>query len=45
MIMSGDVALDTSVAIRFLNGDSAVIDRVFTLPEILLPTVVIVEHW
>ncbi|WP_263973521.1 hypothetical protein [Atlanticothrix silvestris] len=31
--MSGEVALDTSVAIRFLNGDVAITERVLTLTE------------
>ncbi|KZL50567.1 twitching motility protein PilT [Nodularia spumigena CENA596] len=38
--MSGEIALDTSVAIRFLNGDAAIIERVLALPEIILPLVV-----
>jgi tRNA(fMet)-specific endonuclease VapC len=38
--MSGEIALDTSVAIRFLNGDAAIMERLLALPEIVLPTVV-----
>jgi len=38
--MSGEIALDTSVAIRFLNGDSAVTERVLSMPKIVLPVVV-----
>jgi tRNA(fMet)-specific endonuclease VapC len=38
--MSGEIALDTSVAVRFLNGDAAIIERVLTLPEVILPLVV-----
>lgn len=38
--MSGEIALDTSVAIRFLNGDSTVTARVLSTPEIVLPVVV-----
>ena len=38
--MSGEIALDTSVAIRFLNGDTTVIANVMALPEIVLPLVV-----
>ena len=38
--MSGEVALDTSVAVRFLNGDPEVISRVLTLPEIFLSAIV-----
>jgi tRNA(fMet)-specific endonuclease VapC len=41
--MSGEVALDTSVAIRFLNGDVAITQRVLALPEIVLPTIVVGE--
>jgi len=26
--MSGEIALDTSVAVRFLNGDTAIVSRV-----------------
>jgi len=32
--MSGEIALDTSVAVRFLNGDPEVVSRVLALPEI-----------
>jgi tRNA(fMet)-specific endonuclease VapC len=39
--VSGEIALDTSVAIRFLNGDAAITGRVLALPEIVLPTVVV----
>lgn len=38
--MSGEIALDTSVAVRFLNGDATVIEKVLALPEIVLPLVV-----
>lgn len=38
--MSGEIALDTSVAIRFLNGDTAITERVLVIPEIVLPMVV-----
>jgi tRNA(fMet)-specific endonuclease VapC len=41
--MSGEIALDTSVAVRFLNGDEVVVSRVLALPEIVLPTVVVGE--
>ena len=41
--MSGEIALDTSVAVPFLNGDAAIAQRVLTLPEIILPTVVVGE--
>ncbi len=41
--MSGEIALDTSVAVRFLNGDTAIVGRVLALPEIILPMVVVGE--
>ncbi len=41
--MSGDIALDTSVAIRYLNGDSSLRERIINLPEVFLPVVVIGE--
>ncbi|MEA5570440.1 hypothetical protein [Calothrix sp. UHCC 0171] len=37
--MSGEITLDTSVAVRFLNGDEVVVSRVLALPEIVLPIV------
>jgi tRNA(fMet)-specific endonuclease VapC len=41
--MSGEIALDTSVAVRFLNGDTAVVTRVLALPDVVLPIVVVGE--
>lgn len=41
--MSGEIALDTSAAIRFLNGDTTITERVLALPEIVLPTIVVGE--
>lgn len=41
--MSGEIALDTSVAVRFLNGDVAITEKVLALPEIVLPMVVVGE--
>lgn len=41
--MSGEIALDTSVAVRFLNGDAAVVENVLRLPEIVLPLTVVGE--
>lgn len=38
--MSGEIALDTSVVIRFLNGDPEVVSRVLALPEIFLSAIV-----
>jgi hypothetical protein len=39
--MSGEIALDTSVAIRFLNGDTAIIERVL---NVKLPNPQTVNH-
>lgn len=39
--MNGNVALDTSVAVRFLNGDRAVVAQVLALMTVILPTNVI----
>jgi tRNA(fMet)-specific endonuclease VapC len=41
--MSGEIALDTSVAVRFLNGDTAIVARVLALPEVVLPVVAVGE--
>ncbi|MEB3231709.1 MAG: type II toxin-antitoxin system VapC family toxin [Leptolyngbyaceae bacterium] len=41
--MSGEIALDSSVAIRFLNGDTVVIQRVLMVPTIVLPMIVVGE--
>ncbi|MDS3859957.1 type II toxin-antitoxin system VapC family toxin [Thermosynechococcaceae cyanobacterium BACA0444] len=41
--MSGEIALDTSVAIRYLNGDSSLIEKLSNLSEVFLPTVVVGE--
>jgi tRNA(fMet)-specific endonuclease VapC len=41
--MSGEIALDTSVAVRFLNGDAAITSRVLAVLEIVLPIVVVGE--
>ncbi|BAY34990.1 virulence associated protein C (plasmid) [Nostoc carneum NIES-2107] len=41
--MSGEIALDTSVAVRFLNGDEVVVSQVLALPEVVLPTIVVGE--
>jgi tRNA(fMet)-specific endonuclease VapC len=41
--MSDEIALDTSVAVRFLNGDVVITERVWALPEIVLPMVVVGE--
>ncbi len=41
--MSGEIALDTSVAVRFLNGDTALVSRILALPEVVLPIIVVGE--
>jgi len=41
--MSGEVALDTSIAVRFLNADSAIVEKVAALPAIVLPIPVVGE--
>lgn len=41
--MSGEIALDTSVAIRYLNGDSTLTKKMSNQPEVFLPTVVVGE--
>lgn len=33
--MNGEIALDTSVAVRFLNGDKAVVAQVLALTAFL----------
>ena len=38
--MSGEIALDTSAAIRFLNGDATITEKVLALPEVILPMIV-----
>jgi hypothetical protein len=37
MQVAGEIALDTSVAIRYLNGDEAVVQRVLALANVILP--------
>jgi len=39
----GETALDSTTAIRYLNGDSAVVVRVTTLPTVVLPLIVVGE--
>jgi len=41
--MSGGMALETSVAVRFLNGDAAITARVLAVTEVVLPIVVVGE--
>ncbi|MDX2273707.1 MAG: type II toxin-antitoxin system VapC family toxin [Cyanobacteriota bacterium] len=41
--MSGEIAIDTSTAIRFLNGHPIITQKILALPELNLPIVVIGE--
>lgn len=41
--MAGETALDSSTAIRYLNGDSAVVAQVTALPTVVLPVIVVGE--
>lgn len=41
--MSGEIALDTSVAVRFLNGNATITARVLALPEVILPMITVGE--
>ena len=41
--MSGEIALDTSAAVRFLNGDATITERILALPEVTLPMIVVGE--
>ncbi|MBO1351808.1 MAG: type II toxin-antitoxin system VapC family toxin [Hormoscilla sp. GUM202] len=41
--MNGEIALDTSVAIRYLNGDRVVVEKVLALPTVVLPLTVVGE--
>ena len=41
--MAGETAFDTSVAIRYLNGDPAVVEHVLALPSLILPLPVVAE--
>jgi tRNA(fMet)-specific endonuclease VapC len=41
--MSGEISLDTSAAVRFLNGDATITERILSLPEVTLPMVVVGE--
>ena len=41
--MPGETALDSTMAIRHLNGDSAVVTKVTALPTVVLPLVVVGE--
>ena len=41
--MPGEIALDSTTAIRYLNGDRDVVKKVLALPRIVLPVIVIGE--
>ena len=41
--MSGEIALDTSTAIRFLNGDRNVVEKVLSSEQVILPVVAVGE--
>lgn len=41
--MTGEVALDSNTAIRFLNGDSAIVAKIATLPSVALPLAIVGE--
>jgi tRNA(fMet)-specific endonuclease VapC len=41
--MAGEIALDTSVAVRYLNGDAAVVQQVLAVAIVVLPITVVGE--
>lgn len=41
--MSGEIAFDTSVAVRFLNGDATITERALVVPQVILPMIVVGE--
>jgi tRNA(fMet)-specific endonuclease VapC len=41
--MPGEIALDTSIAIQFLNGNSGIVAQVANLPAVILPLIVVGE--
>lgn len=41
--MAGEIALNTSVAVRYLNGDPAVVQQVLALAIVILPITVVGE--
>jgi tRNA(fMet)-specific endonuclease VapC len=41
--MAGEIALDTSIAIRYLNGDPVVVERVTAISTVVLPLPVVGE--
>jgi tRNA(fMet)-specific endonuclease VapC len=41
--MAGEIALDSTIAIRFLNGDAVVVTKVTSQPIVILPIPVVGE--
>jgi tRNA(fMet)-specific endonuclease VapC len=41
--MSGEIAFDTTTAIRFLNGDAAIVAKITIPPSVVLPLAVVGE--
>ena len=41
--MAGEIALDTNIAVGFLNGEPRIVAKLATLPTIILPVVVVGE--
>jgi len=41
--MPGETALDSTMAIRYLNGDPTVVAKVTALPPVVLPLIVVGE--
>jgi tRNA(fMet)-specific endonuclease VapC len=41
--MPGEIALDTSIAIQLLNGNSDIVAQVANLPGVILPLIVVGE--
>jgi len=41
--MPGEIALDSTTAIRYLNGDSVVVAKATALPTVVLPLIVVGE--
>jgi tRNA(fMet)-specific endonuclease VapC len=42
-MMNGKIALDTSVVIRYLNGNPEIVDRVLQFSSVILPVTVVGE--
>lgn len=41
--MLGETALDSTTAIRYLNNDTAVVEKILVLPKVVLPLIVVGE--